>query len=78
MKARMVSLFILASLLFAACSPSGTPAPEATPIPTVIADEALIAEGRVEPVRRQPGSRDLSLGDQLGRPGQGDIGEPVG
>jgi multidrug resistance efflux pump len=51
MKARMVSLFILAGLLFAACSPAGTPATEATAIPTVIADEALIAEGRVEPVR---------------------------
>lgn len=51
MKARSVSLFILASLLFAACSTAGTPPTEATPIPTVIADEALIAEGRVEPVR---------------------------
>lgn len=51
MKARKVSLFILASLLFAACSTAGTPPTEATPIPTVIADEALIAEGRVEPVR---------------------------
>ncbi len=51
MKARLFSLFILASLLFAACSPAGTPASETTPLPTVIADEALIAEGRVEPVR---------------------------
>ena len=51
MKTRMVSLFIFAGLLLAACSPSGTPATDATPIPTVIADEALIAEGRVEPVR---------------------------
>ena len=51
MKARSISLFILASLLFAACSTAGTPPTEATPIPTVIADEALIAEGRVEPVR---------------------------
>src|ERR1700752_4322476 len=51
MKGRIVSLFILAGLLFAACSQSGTPASEVTPIPTVIADEALIAEGRVEPVR---------------------------
>jgi HlyD family secretion protein len=51
MKARMVSLFILASLLFTACSAGGTPATEATPLPTVIADEALLAEGRIEPVR---------------------------
>ncbi|HMD80175.1 MAG TPA: efflux RND transporter periplasmic adaptor subunit, partial [Anaerolineales bacterium] len=51
MKARLLSQFILASLLFAACSPAGTPASEATPLPTVIADEALIAEGRVEPIR---------------------------
>ena len=51
MKVRMVSLFIIASLLLAACSQAGAPTIEATPIPTVIADEALIAEGRVEPVR---------------------------
>ena len=50
MKARMVSWFILAGLLFAACSPAGAPATEAAPIPTVVADDTLIAEGRVEPV----------------------------
>jgi multidrug resistance efflux pump len=51
MKARIISLVIMASLLFAACSQAGAPTIEATPIPTVIADEGLIAEGRVEPVR---------------------------
>jgi HlyD family secretion protein len=51
MNARVLSRFILAGLLFAACSPAGAPATEATTIPTVIADEVLIAEGRVEPVR---------------------------
>jgi len=44
-------LFILASLLFAACSASvGQPA-TATPLPIVQADDTLIAEGRVEPVQ---------------------------
>jgi len=51
MKTNIVSLFILASLLFAACSPSDAQATEATVIPTVIADNTLIAEGRVEPVQ---------------------------
>ena len=44
-------LFVVASLLFAACSASGNAAvatPEA--IPTVIADDTIIAEGRLEPV----------------------------
>jgi len=51
MKTKIILLFILASLLFAACSPSDTQSTEATPIPTVIADETLIAEGRIEPVQ---------------------------
>lgn len=51
MKTKIILLFILASLLFMACSPSGTQSTETTPIPTVIADETLIAEGRIEPVQ---------------------------
>lgn len=51
MKTKIILLFILASLLFAACSPSGTQSTETTPIPTVMADETLIAEGRIEPVQ---------------------------
>jgi HlyD family secretion protein len=43
-------LFVLASLLFAACSAPATQPAEATPIPIVEADDALIAEGRVEPI----------------------------
>ena len=51
MQARIVFLLILTGLVITACSSTGTPATEATPLPTVIADEALIAEGRIEPVR---------------------------
>lgn len=51
MKTKIILLFILASLLFVACSPSGTQSTETTPIPTVIADETLIAEGRIEPIQ---------------------------
>jgi multidrug efflux pump subunit AcrA (membrane-fusion protein) len=50
-RAAFVTLLGL-SLLFAACSTAGqaaTPTPEA--IPTVIADNTIIAEGRIEPVR---------------------------
>ncbi len=51
MKTKVVSLFILTSLLFAACSSSGAQATETAPIPTVVADNTLIAEGRVEPIQ---------------------------
>ena len=51
MKTKIASLFILAGLLIAACSPADAQATEATPIPIVIADDTLIAEGRVEPVQ---------------------------
>ena len=50
MNARISSLFVLAGLLFAACTPAGGQPTEATPIPIVAADDTLIAEGRVEPV----------------------------
>ena len=50
MNARISSLFVLAGLLFAACTPAGAQPTEATPIPIVAADDTLIAEGRVEPV----------------------------
>ena len=48
----LAALMILVSLslLLAACSPaSATPTPE--PIATVKADDIVVAEGRVEPVR---------------------------
>ena len=51
MKHKLFVTLMLTSLLFTACSSSGnaTATPEA--IPTVIADTAIIAEGRVEPIR---------------------------
>jgi len=51
MKHKLFITLMLTSLLFTACSSSGnaTATPEA--IPTVIADTAIIAEGRVEPIR---------------------------
>src|SRR5688500_4183793 len=52
MKHRMLFIVIILSLLFTACSAGGN-ATEATPevIPTVLADDTIIAEGRVEPVQ---------------------------
>lgn len=51
MKHKMFFVLVILSLLFTACSSAGN-AGEATPevIPTVIADNTIIAEGRVEPV----------------------------
>lgn len=51
MKTKIVSLIILAGLLITACSASATQQVEATPMPTVKADNTLIAEGRIEPIR---------------------------
>jgi multidrug resistance efflux pump len=42
--------FLALSLLIAACG-TAAPTPEATPIPTVIDDSAIITEGRLEPIR---------------------------
>jgi HlyD family secretion protein len=52
MKNKILVMFAVLSLVFTACSTSGT-APTATPeaIPTVVADDTVIAEGRVEPVQ---------------------------
>jgi len=51
MKTKMLVLFAVLSLFFTACATSGN-AGTATPevIPTVIADDTVIAEGRVEPI----------------------------
>jgi len=51
MNTRIISLFILGSLLFAACAPSGAQPTEATPIPIVAADDSIVAEGRLDPIR---------------------------
>ncbi len=47
---RLIFVFALFSLILAACS-AGTPAAQATPIPTVLADNSIVANGRLEPVR---------------------------
>ena len=44
-------LFIFTSLMLSACSVGGAATPENTPIPTVIAEKVIIADGRIEPVR---------------------------
>jgi multidrug efflux pump subunit AcrA (membrane-fusion protein) len=43
-------LFLMISMLFAACSPSAAQPTEATPMPIVAADKTIVAEGRIEPV----------------------------
>ncbi len=46
-----VCLYTLITLLIlTACGTGGTATPENTPIPTVIADKIIIADGRIEPV----------------------------
>ena len=50
MKTRISSLFALAILLLAACTPADTQPTAETQIPLVIADDTLIAEGRLEPI----------------------------
>ncbi|MGZ9220819.1 MAG: HlyD family secretion protein [Anaerolineales bacterium] len=52
MKHRMLFILIILSLFFTACSSAGNAPAAGTPevIPTVIADNTIIAEGRVEPV----------------------------
>lgn len=48
---KLMSLIILSSLLFVACSSPGRQQTEVDPIPVVQADNTLIAEGRIEPAR---------------------------
>lgn len=50
MNTKVSLLFLVISLFVAACSPSAAQPTTATVIPTVKADETLIAEGRVEPI----------------------------
>ncbi len=49
MKNKAIMTVILLSLLAAACG-APTPTAEATPIPTVVADNTIITEGRLEPI----------------------------
>lgn len=52
MNPKLVSLFMIAGMLFTACSSAGNaPAPTQEAIPLVIADDTVIAEGHVEPIR---------------------------
>ena len=52
MKQKIVITLMLIGLLVTGCSAAGSaPAPTEEAIPTVIADTAIIAEGRLEPVR---------------------------
>jgi multidrug resistance efflux pump len=48
--ARTIFIITIISLLLAACN-AGTPTAQATPIPTVIADKSIVANGQLEPVR---------------------------
>src|SRR3970040_865115 len=47
----VLCLVILAGSLLAACGTSAEAAVESTPIPTVVADNVIVAEGRLEPIR---------------------------
>ena len=46
----IVSMIILAGALLSACGGSAEPAAESTPIPIVVADNQIVAEGRLEPI----------------------------
>ncbi|MFZ5912422.1 MAG: HlyD family secretion protein [Chloroflexota bacterium] len=48
---RILSIAVLAGLLLTACGAGGTPTPADTPMPAVIADDTILAEGRLEPIR---------------------------
>ncbi|HEU0294361.1 MAG TPA: HlyD family efflux transporter periplasmic adaptor subunit [Anaerolineales bacterium] len=50
MKTKLISLIIFMSLLFTACTSSGTQPTEPTALPPVLADANIAAEGRVEPI----------------------------
>ena len=51
MKHKLFITFIGLALLFTACSPTGQASTTQEVIPTVLADNTIIAEGRLEPVR---------------------------
>jgi multidrug resistance efflux pump len=46
----VISFFVIMGLLLTACGGGNDPAAESTPIPTVVAENVIIAEGRIEPV----------------------------
>jgi HlyD family secretion protein len=51
MKFQNLLIFAALAIIVSACGTAPASAAEATPIPTVIADDTIIAEGRVEPIQ---------------------------
>ena len=52
MKRLLIITFVIsAGLLLSACGGGSKPAAESTPIPTVVADNLIVAEGRLEPIK---------------------------
>jgi len=45
-----ITLVMIAGLLLSACGAGSEQAAESTPIPTVVADNLIVAEGRIEPI----------------------------
>jgi multidrug efflux pump subunit AcrA (membrane-fusion protein) len=46
----ILSFFVMAGLLLTACGAGGEAAAPSTPIPTVVAENVIVAEGRLEPI----------------------------
>jgi len=46
----VISLFVISGVLLSACGSGAEAATVSTPIPTVVADDTIIAEGRLEPI----------------------------
>jgi HlyD family secretion protein len=46
----ILSILVSAGLLISACGAAGESTTEATPIPTVVAEDVIVAEGRLEPI----------------------------
>ena len=58
----IITLVTFTGLLLSACGAAGTATPENTPIPTVIADKVIIADGRLEPVNYAEMAFNVPLG----------------
>ena len=50
MKTKLLLLIVLTSLLFMGCSPSAAQSAQPTALPAILADTAIMAEGRLEPI----------------------------
>ena len=46
----VISFFVILGVLLTACGGGNDPAAESTPIPTVVAENLIVAEGRIEPI----------------------------